>query len=303
VVVEGFRPGVVDRLGIGYNSLKRDNRKLIYLSLTGYGQDGPYAQRPGHDVNYLSFAGLASLTGHRGGTPVSPGVQAADVAGGALMAAFAVMVGLYHRERTGRGQYIDVAMMDGLLAMGQTLFGEYFSTGTLPGPGTMRLSGGYPCYGIYETSDKKYFALGALEEKFYETFCRKAGRPDLIAGHNFKNETERAKLEKELRALFKQRTREEWTQLLADEDVCGSPVLTLAEALADPQAAHRKMFMEGPHPEGGTVPQVAFPIKFSDAEQIPPGAAPRLGQHTEEVLLAVGYTRNEIERFKKEGVV
>lgn len=303
LIVESFRPGVVDRLGIGYNALKRDNRKLIYCSLTGFGQDGPYAQRPGHDINYLSYSGLAGLTGPRGGAPLPPGLQVADIAAGALFAAFALMTALYHRERTGRGQYIDVAMLDGLFAVGQSVFGEYFSTGQLPGPGAMRLAGGYPVYGIYETKDKKYFALGALEEKFFFTFCERAGREDLKKLHRFSTDKERDKLEKELKALFKQKTRDEWTELVAALDTCGSPVLDFEEAMNDPQVRHRRLFFSGLHPQDGELPQVAFPVKFSDAEPIPPSAAPRLGQHTEEVLMSVGYNRAEIERFKKDKVI
>jgi crotonobetainyl-CoA:carnitine CoA-transferase CaiB-like acyl-CoA transferase len=302
VVIESFRPGVVDRLGIGYKSLKRDNRKLIYCSLTGFGQDGPYAQRAGHDINYLSYSGIGSLTGPKGGPPVPLGIQAADIAGGALTAAFAVMTALYHREQTGRGQFIDVAMLDGLLAVGQTLVGEFLSTGRAPGPGTMRLTGGYPVYGIYETKDGKHFAIGALEAKFWEIFCKKAGRPDLILLHQAARDKESEKLEKELKALFKQKTRAEWSALLEGEDACASPVLTMDEVMKDPHLKHRGMFVTGPHPEEGEVTQVAFPVKFSDITPEPPGPAPQLGQHTEEILLSVGYTKKEIEGFKKDGV-
>ena len=303
VVIESFRPGVVGRLGISYSALKRDNPKLIYCSLTGFGQDGPYAQRAGHDINYLSIAGLASLTGPRGGAPVPPALQVADIAAGSLMAAFAIMVALYHRENTGRGQFIDVAMLDGLMAVGQTLFGEYFSTGQLPGPGSMRLSGGYPVYGVYETKDKKYFSLGALEAKFWETLCQKVGRNDLVALSNFANEKERKHLENELKALFKTRTREEWTALLADEDACGTPVLSVEEAMNDPHLKHRGMLAEAPHPNEGTIPQIAFPIRFSDGQPVPMGPAPRLGQHTDQVLLSAGYTRPEIEKLRKDKVI
>lgn len=303
VVVEGFRPGVVDRLGIGYQRLKRDNPKLIYLALTGYGQSGPYVDRPGHDVNYISYAGLGGLTGPRGGTPVPPGMQTGDIAGGALMAAFAIMGALYMRERTGRGQYIDVAMLDGLLCMGQTLFGEYLSTGKSPGPAQMRLSGGYPVYGIYETKDKKYVAIGALEKKFWDTFCKKAGRPELKEMHYSGWDKERNKLEKELKALFKTKTRDEWDRLLSEEDTCCSPVLGLDEIQDDPQVKARNMIVEGPHPEGKPFPQVAFPIKFSEAEPMPLRAAPRLGEHTDEMLANAGYSKREIKELKKQGVV
>lgn len=303
LVVEGFRPGVVDRLGISYKALKRDNPKLLYCSLSGYGQDGPYAGLAGHDINYMSYAGLTSLTGERDGKPMPLGIQAADVAAGGIMAAFGIMAAVFHRERTGRGQYIDVSMLDGLLSVGQTLFGEYMATGKVPGPATMRLNGGYPVYGIYETKDGKFFSLGALEEKFWIVFCEKAGREDLKKFHDSGWDKDRDRLEDELKKLFKTRSRDEWTELVAGEDACGSPVLGIDEALENEQARHRGMFIEVPHPEKGKVTQVAFPIKFSDAKTETPKAAPRLGQHTQEILRSVGYTKQEIEEFGEQGVV
>jgi crotonobetainyl-CoA:carnitine CoA-transferase CaiB-like acyl-CoA transferase len=303
VIVESFRPGVMDRLGLSYNHLRRDNRKLIYCSLTGYGQEGPYAQRAGHDLNYLCYAGLAATTGPRGGAPVPPGIQAGDVAAGAMMAALGVMAALFNREHTGRGQYIDVAMMDGLMAVGQTLFGEYFATGNVPGPATMRLSGGYPVYAIYETKDGGQFALCALEKKFWDVFCDKVGREDLKEMHGPGWDEKRDELETELKKIFKNKTRDQWTELLVDEDTCGTPVLGMDEVIDDPQVKHRKMIFECPHPEEGTVRQVAFPVKFSDIEPADPKPAPRLGQHTDEILMAIGYSRKEIRELHKEGVV
>ncbi len=303
MLVESFRPGVVERLGISYEKLKSDNPRLIYLSLTGYGQDGPYCQRAGHDLNFSSFSGLASLTGPRKGKPVPLAIQAGDIAGGALMAAFALMAALFHREHSGRGQYIDVAMMDGLMCLGQSLYGEYISRGSAPGPGEMRLSGGYPVYDIYETRDGKYVSIGALEEKFWENFCDKVGREDLKPMHHTGWDKDRDRLSSELEALFKTRTRDEWTELLADEDTCCSPVLGLDEALHDPHVMHRNMVEQGPHPDGGPLSQVSFPVKFSDAEPAPLRAAPRLGEHTHEVLASAGYEKEEVEELKEKGVV
>ena len=303
VVVESFRPGVMERLGIDYQRIKRDNRKLIYCSLTGWGQSGPYARRPGHDINYLAVAGLAGITGARGGKPVPPGVQVADIAGGSLMAAFGIMAALYHRERTGRGQYLDVAMLDGLIAVGQTLLGEHLAGANPAGPGTMRLNGGYPVYGIYETKDKKHLTLGNLEKKFFDAFCNKAGRPDLKEFHYSGFDKNRDRLEKELTKLVKTRTRDEWVELLSDADTCAAPALELGEMMEDPQVRHRKLIVTGPHPEGGELQQAGFPIKFSEAEPEPPRTAPKLGEHTEEVLLAVGYTKKELELFREKGVI
>jgi len=303
VVIETFRPGVVDRLGISYQALRLDNRKLIYCSLTGWGQDGPYSHLPGHDVNYLSHAGLAGLTGKRGGAPTLMGLQFADVAGGSMMAAFAIMSALYHRNNTGRGQYIDVAMIDGSLSVAQTLYGEYLAGGEVPEPGSLRLSGGFPGYMIYQTKDNKSFAIGALEEKFFNAFCDKVGRDDIKDLYQSGWDDDRDKLEAKLVELFKSRTRDEWTELLFDADTCCTPVLDFGEAREDPQVKSRGVFVKGPHPEGGEVDQVSFPIKFSDVEPVPPGPAPRLGEHTGDILLSVGYSKKEIKEFKKNGIV
>jgi len=303
VLVESFRPGVTGRLGISYHDLKTDNPRLVYCSLTGFGQTGPYADRAGHDINFMSYAGLCGLTGPRGGKPVPPAIQAGDVAGGALMAAFGVMSALYHREVTGRGQYIDAAMMDGLLAAGQTLVGEFQSTGRPPETGNMRLSGGYPVYNIYETKDGGYVSLGALEERFWNRFCELCGRDDLKKLHKSGWDRERDLLEDELKKLFKGRTRDEWTELLAAEDTCFSPVLGIDEAMNDPQVRARGMVLEGPHPDGGTVRQVAFPIKFSEADTKEPAAAPKLGEHTQEVLKSLGYEDDQIDKLRQDGVI
>jgi crotonobetainyl-CoA:carnitine CoA-transferase CaiB-like acyl-CoA transferase len=303
VIIEAFRPGVAERLGISYQNLRRDNRKLIYCSLTGWGQDGPYANLPGHDLNFLAHSGLASVTGHRGGQALPMGIQVGDIAGGALMAAFAIMSALYHRQNTGRGQYIDVAMIDGLMSVAQNLYGEFFSSGVSPDVGTLRLSGGFPGYMIYETKDKKNFVIATLEEKFWRNFCNLTDRPDLVDLHKSGWDLDRDKMDKELREIFKTKTRDEWTSLLSSEETCCSPVLQFDEVGQDPHVKYRKMFIEGPHPDGGTTPQVAFPIKFSDVEPIKPGPAPRLGEHTDEALMSAGYTREEIREFKEKGIV
>jgi alpha-methylacyl-CoA racemase len=167
----------------------------------------------------------------------------------------------------------------------------------------MRLNGGYPVYGIYETKDGKYFSFGNLEPKFFDAFCSKAGRPDLKELHYSGFDKNRDRLEKELVKLMKTRTRDEWAELLADADTCAAPVLSLAEMMEDPQVKERKMIVKGPHPEGGEFLQAGFPIKFSEAEPEPPRPAPKLGEHTEEVLLSVGYTRKEIELFREKGVI
>jgi len=303
VVVESFRAGTAGRLGIGYDKLRKDNRKLIYCSLTGYGQDGPYAERSGHDLNFLACSGLASLTGAAGGPPVPPAVQVGDIAGGAIMAAFGIMAALYSREKTGRGQYLDVSMLDGLLAVGQNLLGEALASGRPPGPGAMRLNGGYPPYRIYETKDGKYFALAALEEKFWNNFCEAVGRDDLKSMHQPETEKQRRKLEQELEKLFKSRTRDEWTSLLVDAEACATPVLEVDEVSEDPHVAGRMMIVKGPHPDEGDVPQVSFPLRFSEAAHQKPGPAPHLGEHTDEVMASLGYSKEEVRLLREKGII
>jgi len=181
VVLEGFRPGVMEKLKLGYTDLKSINPKIIYCSISGYGQNGPYAQRAGHDLNYLSIAGVMSITGTRDGRPIIPGVQIADIGGGGLLAAFCILAAVVSRAKTGRGQSIDVSMMDGAFSWLSMHAGKYFADAILPGPSSELLSGRYACYNIYRTKDGKYMSLGALEPQFWSAFCNAVNRPDLIA--------------------------------------------------------------------------------------------------------------------------
>ena len=175
ILVEGFRPGTVEKLGIDYKHLEKINPGLIYCSISGYGQTGPYSSRVGHDINYMALSGILSLTGKRNETPIIPGTQVADVAGGSLMATIAILVALHHREKTGQGQYIDISMVDGALSLGPISFWEYFSTGKAPEREGHRYLGAVPCYNVYETKDGKYVSIGAVETTFWVTFCRMGG--------------------------------------------------------------------------------------------------------------------------------
>jgi len=305
VLLESFRPGVMDRLGVGYETLSQTNPGLIYCALTGYGQSGPYRDRPGHDLNYLGFAGLTSLTGLRGGEPMPLGVQVADIGGGALTAACAILTAVIARERTGRGQFVDVSMTEGALAWLTTAFAS-LSAGTEPArPGEMRLNGGQINYNIYPTRDGKFVTLGALEGKFWKNFCNMVNRPDLEDKAHVTGE-ERERLEKELCELFQQRTRSEWVELLAKEDICFGPVYNIEEAVDDPHLKERGAFVDIPTPGGEKVTGVAYPVRFSDTPAITRGAdvepvpAPRLGQHNEEIYSSFGF---DIEELQREGVI
>src|SRR5260221_10365773 len=180
VVLESFRPGVMDRLGVGYDALSAENEGLVYCALTGYGQDGPYRLRAGHDINYLGYAGVLDIIGEKGGPPVVPGVQIADVGGGGLMAAVGILAALSERDRTGRGRVVDISMVDGAMSWLQMHAQAYAIHGVVPARGTMRLSGGPACYRIYRAADEKYVTVGALEPQFWAALCEALGVPDML---------------------------------------------------------------------------------------------------------------------------
>lgn len=301
IVLEGFRPGVMERLGIGYSELKKRNPRVILCSLTGYGQDGPYRDRSGHDINYLGLAGVLEMTGPRNGDPVLPGVQVADIGGGALMAAIGILSAVIQREKTGEGQHLDIAMFDGVLSWLSIHAARYFLEKILPKRGTMHLTGGYACYQIYKTKDNRYISLGALEQKFWENFCKAINREDLIPKQL--TDKDQPEIIEGLRQLFKTKTLEEWTEYFKGVDACIEPILNLEEVFKHPQVRHRKMVIEIDHPVEGKINQIGTPIKssrFSFEIRRPP---PLRGEHTAEVLKEVGYSDREIQRFKEKGVI
>jgi crotonobetainyl-CoA:carnitine CoA-transferase CaiB-like acyl-CoA transferase len=304
ILLEGFRPGVMARLGLGYDTLLARNPRLIICSLTGYGQNGPYEQRAGHDLNYLGYAGLLGHLARPGAPPPLPGPLFADIVGGAMMSVIGVLAALVARGVTGRGQVVDVAMLDGSMAMAPTLVTPLLLGLPEAIPGAHPLTGWLPGYNIYETADGRSVTLAALEPKFWAQFCERVGRPDLIAHHTPRDVADHDATVGELVALFRTRTRAAWLELLADSDACFGPVNTLAEALADPQVQARGVIASAPEGEqGGAQPMLRSVPLLSATPARALGRAPRLGEHTAEALAEVGYTPAEIAALVERRVI
>jgi crotonobetainyl-CoA:carnitine CoA-transferase CaiB-like acyl-CoA transferase len=301
VVIEGFRPGVMDRLGIGYEVLKPINPRLIYCAITGYGQDGPYRLKAGHDANYLSVAGLLSINGPKGGPPVLSGVQLADLAGGSLHAMIGILLALQARTQTGEGQMVDVSMMDGSLALMYVPFASYLANGTQPLRGSEGLSGRYACYQLYETKDGRYLSLGALEPKFWESACRVLSREDFVEKQY--SGSAQDEMIAVFREIFKTRTAAEWITQFDQVDTCVALINDIAEMIEDPQVKHRGLIAEIEHPVEGRLKQIAPTVKLSATPGVIELPPPRLGEHTHEVLASIGYADSQIEQFATDGVV
>jgi alpha-methylacyl-CoA racemase len=296
-VLEQFRPGVVDRLGVGYKAVSEINPRIVYCSLTGFGQDGPHQERSGHDLNYLALSGVLGLTTDERGKPIIPGVQIADLAGG-MIAGFAILAALLARERTGRGQYVDVSMFDVMVSMLPIPAAHHFAGKTIPIAGKYVLSGAYPFYNVYETSDARFMTLGALEPKFWANFCRAVGREDLIA-RQFDEGELREQLFEEVRTIFKSRTRSEWVDLMRAADCCCEPVLSMTEAFSHDQTRAREMVRESL----SITDQLGFSYKLSDTPPRETRPAPALGQDTAELLAAVGISEEARDRLSEAGVI
>ncbi len=304
VLVESFRPGVMARLGLGPARITAQFPRLIYCAVTGYGQDGPAVDRPGHDLNYLGYAGMLDLNrASPSDPPVLPPTQIADLAAGALPALIGILTALVGRATSGKGDIVDVAMLDGSIALLPLLAIVTLATGQAPAAGAAQLHGGDPAYGVYATRDGQWLTLAALEPKFWRRFCELAGRPDLTPQHGPAAWARRDELRATLSALFASRDRDEWLALLADEDTCVGPVLTLGEALAQPQARARRLVRDA---DLGSeqVGQALAPVpRLAGAAPPPDRPPPRLGEHSEEVLAEAGLSRVQIAALRKSGVV
>jgi crotonobetainyl-CoA:carnitine CoA-transferase CaiB-like acyl-CoA transferase len=303
VVLESFRPGVAKRLRIGYDELKVVNPRIIYCAISGYGQDGPYSTLPGHDIDYIGFAGVLGITGEKNGPPIIPGVQIADVGGGGMLAATSILAALLARTKTGRGQFVDVSMLDGVVSWLTIHAAEYFGEGKSPERGRMMLSGGLAAYNVYETKDGKYLTLGILEEWFWKNLCEALKREDL-SKTNFMNPSEQPKLFSALNEVFKTKTLPEWISFLGAADVPCGPVNSIEDTFKDKQVLHRKMLAEMEDPVAGKIKQIGIPIKLSETPGSIRSPPPELGQHTEEILTKIaGLTKEEVKRLRKAKVL
>ncbi|UJA19275.1 CoA transferase [Thermoleophilia bacterium SCSIO 60948] len=297
VVLDGFRPGVMDRLGLGYQTLRERNRGIVVCSITGYGSDGPNVARAGHDINYLSLNGMLGLAGSRDGAPTLAGGQIADVGGGALFAAFAVMAALWERRRSGEGQFIDVSMTDGSLSWLAMQAAAVLCDGTDLERGAGPLNGGIACYLTYECADG-WVACGALEPKFWARFCEGTGHPELVADQFAPTGSDGWR---RVADVFAGRAREDWRQFNDEHDCCIEPVLGLAEALDSELVAARGMRVSIDQPGVGEVEMLGSPLRLSRTPADPTRPAPALGADTRAVLIGAGLSEADVERLIADG--
>ncbi|SMH39292.1 CaiB/BaiF CoA transferase family protein [Azospirillum agricola] len=302
VLVEGFRPGVMDRLGVGYAALAPDNPRLIYCAISGFGQDGPFARAPGHDLNYMAIAGALPLFGKAGEDPIVPGLSIADQGGGSLMAAFGILAAVLGRRHSGRGQFVDVSMTDGVVAWLAYHAADRFFAGIEPKGGERRFLGQAPCYNVFRCADGRCITLGCIEENFWHRFCDLAGLEDL-KDRQWPEGAEAAAQMARVGDLMASRSCAEWMDLLGPADLPVAPVNSMSEAFEHPQLKHREMLLHMHHPVEGRIPQLGFPIKFSGTPgrlRTPP---PLLGEHTEEILATLGYDGDGIARLRADKVL
>ncbi|MDY7224825.1 CaiB/BaiF CoA transferase family protein [Hyalangium rubrum] len=297
VLVESFRPGVMDKLGVGEAALRKENPRLIYCAISGYGQTGPDRLKAGHDINYVARAGVLAYGGEAGGAPAFPGVQIGDIGGGSLFALVGILAALHERERTGQGRFVDVSMTEGAMAFVHMHLAARLAMGA-QGQALQRgreaLNGGYACYGLYRTKDDRWLAVGSLEPKFFSGLCERLGRMDLFTdGYDLNGGAERVKAE--LARLFAVYPLAHWQQLFAGTDLCIEPVLEGDEVLADPQHRARGLFVEAEDAQRGRkVTHLLTPLRMGETPLRPP---PGLGQHSREILQEAGFSAEEIARL------
>ncbi len=301
VVLEGFRPGVVDRLGVDYESVRKMNPKIIYCSISGYGQTGAFRDRVGHDVNYLSHAGVLNLIGEPDRPPSIPGIQIADIAGGGMNAAIGILLALFARENTGKGQYIDISMTDGMI--GFLPVALYFQqlTGQDPRRADALLSHRYACYNTYETTDGRFLSIGAVENRFWKRLCDHLDVPEYATLQY--DDSRRREILDFMRSTFRKKTLDEWNTELADLEICWGRIQTFSEVLDDPLFREREMILELQGKAGKKQAAIGVPVKLSDTPGSVRTVAVDFGENTTAVLKELGYTQDQITEFTKKDVI
>lgn len=298
-LVESFRPGVMDRLGVGYEALAARKASLVYVAITGYGQDGPYRDRPGHDLNYIGYGGALSMSGSPdGGPPIPPGVQVGDLGGGGMLGAIGLLAALVQARGGGRGRFVDVSMLDGVVSWLSIHAGAFLASGVEPAPGVAPLGQSLACYRVYRAGDGRHLTVAALEPKFWEALCAALGLPELAA-RQFDGPEGQRELTVRIQAVLATKDRASWLRALESLDACVGPVNSVQEALQDPQVVHRSMVAHvGGRPVGpGPVPKLRPP---GPSDLAP---APGLGEHTDQVLHAAGFSEADVAALRTAGVV
>lgn len=300
VVLEQFRPGVMDRLGIGYDVLKTINPKIIYCSITGYGQTGPYKDRAGHDLNYLAISGISSYSKRKNQPPIPQGIQIADIAGGSLHSVVGILAALHHRQKTGEGQMIDISMTDCAFALNAMSGAGTLAGNDIPSAESHLLNGG-TFYDYYQTSDGRYLSIGSLEPKFFSGLCQLLALEHLLPLAH-KNSAQQ-QIKDSFTLAFKQKTYAQWQEIFINFDLCVEPVLNLKEASEHPQILAREMVVDVPHPHTGAQRQLACPIKFSAYQTEYEQAGGEIGANSRQVLTQLGYSNDKIALLEKSGAV
>jgi len=308
VIIEGFRPGVAKRLGIDYDTIKGLNSGIIYCSLTGYGQDGPYCKLPGHDINYIGMAGALALIGPKEGPPSIPLNLVGDFAGASLYGAIGIMAALMARTKSGRGQYVDTAIMDSVISLLSFYTPGYFLHGVVPKRGEDVIQGAFPHNTLYETKDGRYITIACVEPHFWERLCRLWGKPEYIPYDASRvalnpRDDKWEQIRSELRLFFLTKTMDEWFGLLSQNDIPVGKVHNLDEVFSDPQVIARQMLLEVGEAAIGKVRQVGIAPKLSETPGSVRSLSPLLGEHTDEILHELGYEPQQIADYRKQGVV
>ena len=300
VILEGFRPGVVNRLGVDYESVRKRNPGVVYCSITGYGQDGPYRDMPGHDANYLCTSGVLDLIGEKGGIPVIPGVQLADIAGG-MSAVVGILLALFAREKDGQGQYVDISMTDCLLGLMMLPALLKRVSGKKIERSNYIFSHRYACYSTYQTADGRYLALGALEKRFWMNICNHLGLPGLIDVQF--DDAKRKEIKDTFSEIFSKKTLQEWNEELGAIDVCHSAVQSIDELYSLPLFKERGMILEYTQKDGQQVQTFATGVKLSGTPGAMHTVPPGFGDDTAAVLTELGYSAEDLARLQREGIV